>query len=346
MRAAILVVAALCACSACNVNSFLQPQPSSVLLSVNATRSLAVTEQLRYAVVFTYANEFAVSSDSPVAATDLVEVPLVTPAGDWEHLVTPLETALLPSRTGLDIYRPRFVVYQDGDASGTLTAGAIDAGLDRIMGIDSSSSAPSVAAIPSLDKVLSKMTLEETEAYYEATGGAYTPFVHVQTTSGYVELVDSADATPIRIDLSDSPIPAERFSCGRNAVYLYGDPVTPATDLHAYIDAGIAPAEVCGATIAACTGTDLSTLASPDVTESDAQANRRIVQCRANGAFDVLVIQTATMTCEDCTCSYVTSADAYFARTGATPTWWPCGSGVNYCDSNVPLYHIDAKCLP
>ena len=344
MKAIVAGIAAVLA--ACSVDSGSLPRSSSVAITVHSATPMSSAAPLRYAVVFIYPGDFVVTADGPIAADETITVPLTTPFDRWEQMVTPLETAILPSNTSLDVYRPRIVVYEDIDQSDDFAPNVVAGGVDRIVAIDSGSSSTSVAAVPDLDTVLSKMTFEETEAYYAASGDRYTPFIRVQAASGYLELTNAARAGPVRLDLAESPIPGEHFVCGRSAVYLYGDPLAPATHVSVLLDSGIDPGEVCGATIPACATIAFADLPAPDFSESPDQAHRRVVQCRANERFQVVVIQEADMNCNTCVCNYSDTAAAYFANPLALPTWWPCNVSVGICESSLPLYELDAACVP
>lgn len=336
----------LLALAGCDVSSRRQLQASILPITVQSARTMVVAAPLRYAVVFNYPNTFAVTADGPVNVGDTIEVPLRTPSSGWENLVTPLETAILPSQTNIDVYRPRVVIYEDIDQSGDFAPTSVLHGVDRIVAIDSSTGVPSFAVVPDLDTVLSRMSLEETTAYYAASGNRYTPFIRVQSASGYLELVESVRADPVRLDLADSPVPAERFVCGRSAVYIYGDPLEPATHLTVDVDSTINAADVCGATIPACASSVFADMSVPDFSVSDTQAHRRVVQCRLTDRFQVVIIQDAVLTCADCMCNYETTANAYFAPVDTVPAWWPCGVSITYCDSTLPLYDIDSACVP
>jgi hypothetical protein len=332
----------------CDVASLRRPQPSSVPISVQSPRAVELTAPLRYAVVFGTVGGFVVTADGPVTLGDTFPVPLRLPPAGWENSVTPLESVILPSHTSLDVYRPRLLVYEDLDQSGDFAPASQPNGVDRVVAVDNSVGVPSLGVVPNLDTVLANMTLEETAAYYEASGHRYTPFIRVQATSGYLELIEAATADPIRLDIADSPVPAERFVCGRSAVYLYGDPLTPATHVSIQVDSSLDAASVCGATIPACTSAVFAGMPAPDFSTLDTQAHRRVVQCRLTDRFQVVIIQDAELRCADCLCNYETTADAYFTAPSNVPDWWPCGTGgtVNYCDSTLPLYDIDAACVP
>ncbi|MBN1962015.1 MAG: hypothetical protein JW841_13800 [Deltaproteobacteria bacterium] len=343
MKRALLILF-LASLHACEVGQIRHPRPSTVPVVIIGSRSYTPAAPLRYAVIFNYPSSFKVTDDGPATIETIMQVPLNTPDIDWENYVTPLETAILPTRTSINIYRPRIVVYEDIDESGDFLPTSILHGVDRIVAIDSSVGLPAVAVIPYLDKVLKRMTLEESAAFYAASGNLYTPFIRVLAANGYLELLEATDDNIIRLDLSDSPIPAERFVCNRSAVYLYGNPLTPSNDLVINVDNTLDATAICGATIPSCITLNFSDTESPNLNIYDTQAYRRVVQCRMTENFEVINIQSAELNCVDCLCSYKTTAQSYFAKANEVPDWWPCGDPISYCDSNLPLYNIDASC--
>ena len=69
----------------------------------------------------------------------------------------------------------------------------LENGVDRIVAIDSSIGLPAIGVIPYLDKVLSRMTFEESAAFYAASGNIYTPFIRVLASNGYLELLEATE---------------------------------------------------------------------------------------------------------------------------------------------------------
>jgi hypothetical protein len=336
---------AFAAAAGCSAGAPGALQAGVVALSVQDADPPVATGPLRYAVAYSYGSGFAVTADEPIEIGTTVSVPLVLPRGRWEAGVRPIESVTLPSLSTLEIYRPRLLVYEDVDQSGSLLPAGVEGGSDRVLAIDTSSTGPSVAAVIDLDTALAQMTFEETEAYYAASGGRYTPFIRVQSAGGLMQLVDANKASPITLKLSDSPVAGEHLRCRRDAVYLYGDPLSLATQVKAYVDTGIDHISVCGTVIADCSTEAFASLPPPDLRDVDTAAHRRLAQCRSNGSFDVLVIHSAEMTCGQCMCNYVVSSEAYFAAVGVTPSWWPCGTAVPKCTSLLPLYDIDPNCV-
>jgi hypothetical protein len=296
---------------------------------------------LRLALVFTYGNVL-------VPATELLDVdtgasatlPLVTPMGDWETGLDPVETVTFPSLATIDVFRPRILLYEDTDVSGAPSLA------DHIFAIDTTASGATVAAVLDLDVTLARMTYEESQSYYAATGGLYTPFLRVMGSRGFLQLVDGVRAGSLTLKLSDSPIPAEHLRCGRDPVYLSGDPLSPSERVTVHVDAGVDRASFCGSTLPDCTQEALAGGTAPELTPVLTEGHRRVAMCRQNADVQTLVVQTATMTCASCSCTYERNAEVWVVSPGSPPPWWPCGAGVRVCTSSLPLYQIDAACVP
>ncbi len=330
--------------SACEVDTVRDTEPSSVLLLVSDGLTEAHLE-VRYAVVFVLPGEFFVTADGPVEFGAVMAVPLLAPGGDWPTRLGAREIAVLPSTLEIPIYRPRLVIYEDVDGSGSFHPTIREGGVDRVLAVDGASSGPYIAIALDLDAALAKMSFEETQDYYAATGGVYTPFFRVQSEGGAFRLWRELDAGPLRLTATDSPLAAEHLACNRQPIYVYGDPAE-ALPVTAHVDVALSPVEVCGISITSCAHEELEALAPPEISEVITYALRRNSQCRSNAWLEVLLVHTAKLSCGGCQCNYETTTHAYFAAPGGTPSWWPCGEALAFCDSELPLYQLDDTCEP
>jgi len=336
-----LSLALVVALAGCRPETAHAPLASSVEVNFSNPGAVPLPADLRLSLVFTY-------GDVPVATTSLVSVDpattptvdLTTPPGDWETGLDPVESVTFPSLSTVNVFRPRLVLYEDTDASGSPTLG------DHIWAIDTASSGASVAAVLDLETTLGRMTYEESQSYYAATGGLFTPFMRVMGSRGFLQLVDGQRAGPLTLKITDSPIPEEHLRCGRDPVYLSGDPLAPSPHVTVQVDLGVDRAAFCGSTLPDCTQASLADVTPPDVTPLATEGHRRVAMCRQDADVQTLVVQTSTMTCASCSCTYDTTAHVWAVTVGSVPSWWPCGGTVDVCTSSLPLYQIDAACLP
>lgn len=334
-------LALLVALAGCRPDVARTPLPSSVVVTFSNPAALALPPDLRLALVFTHP-DLLVATKSVVSVDPAapLAVDLTTPPADWETGLDPVEAVTFPSLSTVNVFRPRFVLYEDTDASGSPTLG------DHIWAIDTSSSGASVAAVLDLETTLARMTYEESQSYYAATGGLFTPFMRVMGSRGFLQLIDGQRAGPLTLKITDSPIPEQHLRCRRDPVYLSGDPLAPSSRVTVQVDLGVDRAAFCGSTLPDCTLTSLVDIAPPDVTPLATEGHRRVAMCRQDQDVQTLVVQTSTMKCESCSCTYDTTASVWVATIGSVPSWWPCGAAVELCTSSAPLYQIDEACLP
>ncbi len=90
---------------------------------------------------------------------------------------------------------------------------------------------------------------------------------------------------------------------------------------------------------------DLDATAPPALTDAQSAAFTRVVRCRQAGALEALIVYDARMDCEQCSCAMKPHADVFYASAADLPAWWPCGTTVAFCESDLPLYAIDPACL-
>lgn len=342
MRHAVWFSLTLCACG---IETHRSPQPSSVQVSLANPYELAIKHPLVSAVVITTPDPHDRDHASVGADQTGATLTLEPLSSALENQVTPAETAALDSNENLSVYRPRLIVYEDVDNDQQFNpTPPLGTGVDQVRAIDEGS-AVTVAAVLGLDHTLQGLTLEEQEAYYQLTGGIYTPYIFVSGSSGNLALIRADEVGPIQLALSDSPVPQQELSCGRGRVSVYGDGTGATRNIHALVSLTLDPYIACGVDIPDCTGVDLPNWPAPALdTSHNTPAFVRLTQCRTNGVIQTLIVQEATRTCSSCVCPMTSLATVYFADGASTPPWWPCGAAIPFCDSTLPLYYMDTSC--
>ena len=340
IRHALWLSLALCACS---IETHRSLQPASVQVSLANPYQLTKSP-LVSAVVITTPDPHD-RGDAPLLAGQTGATLILDPlSSDLENRVTPAETVELDSNEILTVYRPRLIVYEDVDNDQQFNPKPpLGTGVDEVWAIDEGS-AVTVAAVLGLDNTLSELTLEEQEAYYQLTGGVYTPFIFVSGSSGRLALTRLDQIGPIQLALSDSPVPQEELSCGRGRVSVYGDGTGATRNIHALVALTLDSAVACGVDIPDCTSVDLPNLPAPALDATRTPGSVRLTQCRTNGVIQALIVQEAKRTCSNCVCPMTPLATVYFADGASVPPWWPCGAAVPFCDSTLPLYYMDTSC--
>jgi hypothetical protein len=255
----------------------------------------------------------------------------------------PVEPLALTTFVHVDAYRPRIVVYADVNENGRFEPDILGgAGPDAILGADDErASLPT--AILDLDGALRRLTLADTQSFYEHTGGAYSAFVWTEPVGAGLVLSERKD---LYLTLPESDLPERDLDCtrslSRSQTSLPLGLAFPPT--HALVDAALDPKVVCGTTIVDCESTDFAALVPPSFEEDDTGDEQRLIQCRSNDSFEFLSILDRSVECDACLCRTVTHVDLYVTTPSAPPAWWPCGTSVPYCDSAAPATAFDFSC--
>ncbi len=335
----ILVAILLSACAACAppLVAELQPLDVEVMIVGSATVSF---DALRVAVRFeSLKGDIEMGSDIAITSTGApyllrIEAPSLTtaPASD-------LRLALDGTRDELHLAWPRLIAYLDHDHSGDFDP-SIDSP-DQVLGTDSPQNRIGWLVDP--EDALSRLSPEATESYYQATGGLYTPFL-------VYPLPQTTDLLPVaRLAI---PIDASRLSIANSdlrcrGLLRNGPELEP--EIKLWVDRSLDPAIVCGLDIADCRPVDTSTLTAPEL-PPQTRINpvvSRTAQCRRRLGVELLVLQEQRIRCDGrCICAEAVKIEAVATSTSAEPpSWWPCGQELPYCDSSLPLYRVDPKCL-
>lgn len=271
-----------------------------------------------------------------------VDVPLLAgESGLVLELTTPDEAlwaSLAPA--GL-VYPQRFpvtptriAVYDDLDGSG-----GFDPAIDRVLGLNQTRT-PIV--LRDVDAILYEFAEAQVDEYYALTDGRYT-WLLVGATLGGVSYDGLPGSPAIPVTLVDDPTLGARLQCPPAAdqsdwpsweevlAVLFG-----ATKVHA--DQGLDPVAVCGG-VATCLSENFERLGDP------AAVPDTVRWCRQNGTLEALIAFSNRETCTDCECVIEIQTEAWVAAVGKTPSWWPCGSDVSWCESGAPLLNVVDACL-
>jgi hypothetical protein len=275
----------------------------------------------------------APDAGSRVALT--VSVPVDFPQLD----AGPME--ILQLGPGIPIYRPRIVVFQDTNGNGTFEYPGIDGGAgDRVLGVDGT---VSIAYVPDVEGMLASLGASDTDRYYAATGGLFTPYLHVFVDgNGDIQL---GDALPVPIGISEGEVPREDLGCERS---VQEDPLSlskafavPGTY---HVDVGLDATAICGGLTGTCRQEPLTPLGPPALPAFFRDDHWYIVQCRQSGPLQSLLVFDAQQTCGACTCNWKGSLDVKVAGSGALPPWWPCGNPLPYCAQAGSLLTVNVTC--
>jgi hypothetical protein len=343
------VVLAALALSACTPERPQKPLSSSVEVRVSNPAEVTVTAPLRYAIVWVTKqagrNHFVATDDGPVASADATfSAKLALPDERVLRSLVPVERVAFTPIKFADAYRPRIVVYGDTNENQRFDPEILGgSGPDAILGVDDErTSLPT--AILDLDDTLRRLTLTETQAFYERNGGVYSAFVWTDQTGYGLEL---APPGTVSIFLAEASVAERDLDCTRSLVrnvggILSGGTAKPPT--HAIVDVVLDPKVVCGTDIVDCEAADFSTLSPPSFEEDEIGDRQRLLQCRANPSFEFLSIFERNVECDACLCKSTAHADLYVTTPATRPSWWPCGSRIQYCDSDAPATEFDFAC--
>lgn len=324
-----------------------EPLSSSVRVRVVNGANVTVESPIRYAVVWTTKERgtkgFVTTADGPIEIGSPTTVPLSLPEARVRATLDPVESLAVTPFVNASVYRPRFVIYGDVNGDEHFEPAVLGRdGTDSILGVDDDFQ-PTPAALLDLDATLSRLSLSETRAFYDANGGRYTPFVWAAKAGDGLFLGSGIE---VSVSVRDSIYPQTDLDCLRNvhrssSIGFFAPSPPPA---HAVIDASLDAKAVCGTTLTDCSSTDLSTVTPPTFEEDSAGDTQHLVQCRANDAFEFLLFLDTRIACEDCNCSASASSELFVTTPTNRPAWWPCGSTVPYCESSLPASAFDQEC--
>lgn len=344
-------VAAAILLAACAPERPEQSLPSSVRVRVANPAGVAEPPSLRYAIVWVTKqagrNAFVTTDDGPVASTTATfTAKLALPDDRARHSLFPVEPLSITTFAVVDAYRPRIVVYADTDENGRFDPGVLGGtGPDAVLGVDDERAALPTAILD-LDGALRLMTLAESQAFYERNGGAYSAFIWTEQTGYGLAPAARSEASVV---LPESNQAERDLDCARSLVRNVASllPVgTARPPTHALVDTALDTTAVCGTDIVDCESSDLATLSPPSFEEDKIGDRQRLLQCRANDSLEFLTIFERSIECDACLCQSKLHADLYVTTPAAVPSWWPCGSTVAYCKSDVPATEFDFGCRP
>lgn len=235
-------------------------------------------------------------------------------------------TYVPPRAAYADAYRPRVVAYRDVDGDAELSLEPTSP--DRVLASDAITG---IAALLDREAAVRQMSFEQAREYY-ADGRGYSRFLFV-TGSGS----ELRRSPPSALSLV-AGVHAERreeILCGR-AMFERRLSI----ETRVFIDEALDPETTCPRGVADCSGVSLTTSDAPVL--ADTEAVERFAVCRQSADLESLLIYEATSTCGGCVCETTPSATLYLAVRDDVPSWWPCGTGVDYCrdgyDLTTPAY--------
>jgi hypothetical protein len=346
MTRALIAAIALVACAPQRPE---QSLPSSVRVRVTNPAGVAEPASLRYAIVWVTKqagrNAFVATDDGPVASTTATfTAELSLPEDRVRKSVYPVEPLGVTALSVVDAYRPRIVVYGDTNENGRFDPGVLGGtGPDTILGVDNERAALPTAILD-LDGALRGMTLAESQAFYQRSGGVYSAFVWSEETGYGLSLAGPSDAFVI---LPESNAAERDLDCTRSLVRNVSSPLPSGTarpPTHALVDVALDPTAVCGTDIVNCESTDFATLSPSSFDEDETGDRQRLLQCRANDSLEFFSIFERSVECDGCLCQTKQHADLYVTTPATLPPWWPCGTTVPYCKSDVPATDFDFAC--
>jgi hypothetical protein len=318
VRCALLLVA-----SACGVSDRPDPLPLDIEVTAVGTTTVSL-DTLRLAVLYRGMESLVITNDvaftsttTPIALT--LEAPELTDPAATSQLFIFMNERLSVSTAEL-------VTYLDRDASNSF-----DPTVDVVMGLSDVFLA--IAWIFELELQLSTISLEATNAYYNATGDRYTDLMLVQFAGPGAYLV--TEPSPISVEISRMSIAAAELTCGRAALTF-----DERSSVRLTIDEALDLGPFCDIGIGTCESADVAALPPVDLTRTSSQ-------CVQRGALESLALETVDLSCdtEDCHCTTTRSVRAIITSTTSVPAWWPCGEEIEYCASSLPLYQIDPACF-
>ncbi|MEQ8278522.1 MAG: hypothetical protein RMA76_32255 [Deltaproteobacteria bacterium] len=332
MKRAVLLLALL---AACRPEATRAPLPGRVKLVLEPAPNLVVTHPVRLAVVWVTSEVsdagepstgYVVTLDQVVTSTTIT-LDVVAPPADQIDLLSPKEAigfgfnGNFPTRG--NAYRPRFVVYEDLDDSGSFDARSLeDGGPDRVIGADSSFNA-FVAYVFDIESILSQMSSEQFALYETATNGRFTAFVGVVGTLDDLAIAAAREAS---IVVSDSDVPSASVRCRHQ---IFGTQASP-IDVSVTVNPPLDPLVVCGTTATECAGAPLMSLPPPVVVDEDEEPLGGIT-CRRNAQLEMLTFHSQRVRCDGCGCYVDETARAFATTATSAPTWWPCPDPIGYC---------------
>jgi hypothetical protein len=343
------VLLALFVLGACTPQRPEQPLPSKVSVRVSNPAGVVETAPLRHAIVWVTKkagrNAFVTTDDGPLESTTTTfTAPLALPEDSVKASLYPVEPIAFTPIMYVDAYRPRFVVYGDTNENGRFDPGVLGGdGPDSILGVDDKRNTLPTGILD-LDGALSRMTLTDTQAFYERNGGVYSAFVWTDQSGFGLQLADPAF---VSIVLPESNFAERDLDCARSVTRAVPGNVPGATvhaPTHALVDPSLDPKVVCGTEIVDCESVDFATLPPPSLEEDEIGDKQRFLQCRANTSFEFLMIFERAVECDACLCKTTSSADLYVTTPSAPPPWWPCGTTTPYCKSDAPATDFDFGC--
>jgi hypothetical protein len=311
---------------------------TQVALQVSNPELLALPGPLWGAVVWVGAGGLETTAVAPLQADGGVVLFVEAPADFAQLDAGPIDVLTFE---GVGVYRPRLIVFEDVNHSGTFDFDGLDAGAgDRVVGVDV---IESEAYAPNPDAMLQAFSPEETDSYYAATGGVFTPYLRVTLNSQ--DTLDLDAPAPVPISLTEGPAADVDLACqrGESLSSLSLEQVLDAPE-SVVINAGLNAAQLCGKAASICVQESLDGQA-PEVTPVQLDDRVLFVQCQAVDELESVITVEAVDSCDGCNCNWTTTAQAYVVASSARPSWWPCGVGVEYCQGSGNLLALSEGCV-
>jgi hypothetical protein len=323
--------------ASCDPGGPSKPEPSAVEVVLSDQRAAPSVAPLRYAVVWTLAqDEFVVTDDGPVGSPE--ERPLAKlelPSQATLQRLSPVEPLALSTRPSDELaraYRPRVVVYEDVDESADFAPNLRQsAGPDRVLGIDQDDRG--IAALLDVEAALEALPMESQSFYYFATGGRFSAFLSVLSGTPLEPVSWSPN---LGIVLDDTDYGALSLECLRPSF------LPKLADTTIELGTGVDPA-LCGLFASSCHTSDLNVLPAPDFASAMSDGFERTARCGRRDGLQALTIKERHATCEECLCSNEMGSSVFVADAAQLPAWWPCGSQVPFC-AGEELVSLDTAC--
>jgi hypothetical protein len=235
-------------------------------------------------------------------------------------------TYIAPRAAYADAYRPRVVVYRDEDEDAELSLERTSP--DRVIASDAITG---IAALLDPEAAVRQMSFEQAREYY-ADGRGYSRFLFA---SGNGSELRRSPPSALSLVAGVHAERREEILCGR-AMFERRLSI----ETRVFIDEALDPEATCPRGVADCRGVSLTTSEAPVLADTDAV--ERFAVCRQSADLEALLIYEATSACDDCVCETTPSANLYLAVRDDVPSWWPCGTSVDYCrdgyDLTTPAY--------
>jgi hypothetical protein len=277
---------------------------------------------------------------TPDAGVGTVTLQLSAPADIDQLGLKPLETLELGG--GVPVYRPRLVVYENTTGQTLFQFDGEDAGAgDRVVAVDGN---VSMAYVLDLDGQLQTLDASDTDSYYAATGGLYTPFAEValDTTTGNLAFDTGG---PLALTVTEGPEADADLACGRavaQAAFTEVDLLTTPATID--VDTGLDPEQVCGTSVGACQSVWLDGVTPPATADINLDDHLRVTQCEQSGALESFLVFDAVRGCRGCSCQWTATLQVYVATSAKPPAWWPCGTPVPFCSPPGSFLALDLTC--